>query len=620
MLRAAQESPARRLWGRLRTSLGLVIVAVALAIAAGEGLGLFDRLAESLPLAAGAALVGAAGWPVFREVLAAARRRQVTPHTLMTVGAMAALAAGEWPSALVVVFFMRVGEAVEGFTVNQARRAIRALANLAPRRATVVRDGTEVEVPVGEVRVGETVVVRNGARVPVDGTVVDGQAVVDQSALTGESLPVDVGPGATVYAAAIVRQGYLRVRAERVGPDTTFGRVIRLVEEAETQRGRMQRVADRFSTWYLPVVLVVAAATFLLGGGPLAAAAVLVVACSCAFGLATPVAVLAAAGAAARHGLVVKGGRFLEALARADVVLVDKTGTLTLGQPQVAEIVPADGWSASQVLGTAAAAEVYSNHPLAAAVRAAARAQGVPIQVPESFEEVPGVGVRARVNGRWVRVGRPERLGVGLSRRAGGTALAVVLEADGAFKPCGLILLADRLRPEVPGALQALRAEVRQIELLTGDRPEVAASLARALAVDYRAGLLPEDKVAVVKEYRARGHTVVMVGDGINDAPALAAADVGIAMGAVGSDVAIEAAPVVLLREDWSLVPAAIRLARRTVRTIRLNLLLAALYNLVGLSLAATGVLPVSVAAAAQFIPDILILGNSARLVRWRPA
>lgn len=605
--------------GRFQLGLGVVILAVLLLVA-GERLGLLAPAKAAIPPPVGLGLVAAAGWPVFREVLAAARRRQVTSHTLMTVGALAALAVGEWLSALIVVLFMRAGETIEEFTLRQARRAVYDLASLSPRRATVIRDGAEIEVPIDQVRAGETVLVRNGELVPVDGVVVDGRAAVDQAALTGESLPVEVGPGAPVYAATVVRQGYLRVRAERVGPDTTFGRVLRLVEEAGANRGRMQRLADRFSAWYLPVVLGVAAGTLALGGGPLAAAAVLVVACSCAFALATPVAVLAAAGAAARHGILIKGGRFIEALARADVLLIDKTGTLTLGQPQVARVEPADGWSAPDLLTLAAAVEAGSSHPVAAAVRAAARERGLLPPAVEDFEEVPGHGVRARVDGRWVWVGRPDRLGFDLAGSPGQTVLAVVAEDGGGRKLCGLVRVSDSLRPEVPEALRLLRAAgIRHIELLTGDRPEAAAVLAGPLGIPYRAGLMPEDKLAAVNYYRARGHTVVMVGDGINDAPALAAADAGIAMGAVGSALAIETAPVVLLREDWRLIPEAIHLARRTVRVIWLNLLLTGLYNLGGLSLAAAGILPVPLAAAAQFIPDLLILGNSARLARWRP-
>ncbi|MER3449791.1 MAG: hypothetical protein C4315_08535 [Chloroflexota bacterium] len=318
--------------------------------------------------------------------------------------------------------------------------------------------------------------------------------------------------------------------------------------------------------------------------------------------------------------MLIKGGRFIEALARADVLLIDKTGTITIGRPRVAEILPLNGWSEAEVLGLAAAAETGSDHPIAVAIRSAAREWGLEPWAAEGVQELPGLGVRAVVDGRWVVVSRPESLGLDAAP-PGKTAVGVALEGpDGAPRVCGLITLTDGLRPEVPGALRALRSlGIRHLELLTGDRPQAAAVLAEGLGIPYRAGLMPEGKLGVVRDFQARGHTVVMVGDGINDAPALAAADVGIAMGAVGSDVAVETAPVVLLGEDWRLVPAALALARRTVRVIKLNLLFTAGYNLVGLGLAVLGLLPVPVAAAAQAIPDLLILGNSARLLGWRP-
>ncbi len=609
-----------RPWGRLKAAFGLVVAGVLLVGLLGERLGILGRLEEAVPFPIGAALVGAAGFPVFREVLGAARRGRVTPHTLMTLGTLAALGAGQWTSALVVVFFMRVGEAIERFTAEQAGQGIKVLLRQAPQRAVVLRNGQEVEVPASDLQVGEMVIVRNGGRIPADGVVVAGRAAVDQSALTGEAMPAEVGPGDPVYAATTIRQGSIRVRVDRVGPDTTFGQVIRLVAEAETHRGPMQRWADRFSAYFLPVVLGLAAVV-LVAAGPLTAAAVLVVACSCAFGLATPVAVLAAVGAAARHGILIKGGRFIEALARADVLLIDKTGTVTFGRPRVAEILPLNGWSEAEVLGLAAAAEAGSDHPIAVALRSAARERGLEPRPAEDVREVPGMGVQAAVDGRRILVGRPESLGVSGPVPAGKTAVGVALEGpDDIRRPCGLITLIDAPRPEVPEALRAIRSlGIGQVELLTGDRPGAAARLAADLGIPYRAGLMPEEKLKVVRDFQARGHTVVMVGDGINDAPALAAADVGVAMGAVGSDVAVATAPVVLLGEDWRLIPATLALARRTLRVIRLNLLFTAGYNLVGLGLAAVGLLPVPAAAAAQAIPDLLILGNSARLLGWRP-
>ncbi len=521
---------------------------------------------------------------------------------------------------MIVVFFMRVGEYVESFTAEQARRAVKDLTAMAPQTARVVRDGAEVEVPVAEVEVGETVVVRPGEKMPVDGEVTDGQATVDQATITGESMPVEVGPGAKVFAATIARLGSLRIRALKVGEDTTFGRVVKLVEEAEANRGDVQRFADRFSGYYLPVVITVALLTYIFSRSPLATAAVLVVVCSCSFALATPLAMIASIGAAARRGLLIKGGKYLETLNRADVLLLDKTGTLTLGQPRIIDISPSSGFSADDVLVLAASAERYSEHPLAEAVREAAKARNLPLCEPEGFEAIPGIGVRAWVNDRLIAVGsrrvisEPESLSLLNSLEAQGKTILYVV-SDG--KIAGVLAAADTLRPEVPEALATLkRLGIKQIELLTGDNEQTASSLAESLGLQYRANLLPEDKISVVKEYQAGGRVVVMVGDGVNDAPALAQADVGIAMGAAGSDIAIEAAHVALMREDWTLVPELFLIARRTMRVVRLNLAFTACYNLAGMSLAAFGVLPLTLAAALQSLPDLGILLNSSRLLR----
>jgi len=603
------------------TLFGVVFATVLFVVVLGEWLGLLELYTRRVPWPLGLLVVLGGGYPVFRNVARAARHGRVTSHTLMTVGALAALALGEWATAAVVVVFMRVGDHAERFTAERARRAIRSVTSLAPRTARVEREGVAREVPVEDVRRGDLVVVRPGERIPVDGDVVAGHATVDQSPLTGESMPVDVSPGSHVLAATLATGGSIRVRAERIGPDTTFGRVIGMVEEAERHRADVQRWADRFSAYYLPVVGAVAALTLLLRHDVLATAAVLVVACSCSFALATPVAVLASIGAGARRGLLVKGGKYLELLARADVLLIDKTGTLTLGRPQLTAVRPLDGRGELELLGLAASAERDSEHPLAEAVRAAARARGAPTQAPETFEALPGVGVRARVSGRAVSIVKPratdgDRATAPLVARLeaeGGTVL--LLTVDGA--PAALLVATDTARPEIPAALDAVRAlGVRTIELLTGDNERAAATLATRLGIAYRANLLPEDKIAVVQGYQRDGRTVVMVGDGVNDAPALAQADVGIAMGAAGTDVAADAAHVVLMRDDWRLVPAVLGIARRTMRVVKLNIAFTAAYNLVGLGLAAFGFLPLVLAAVAQSLPDLGILANSARLLR----
>jgi Cd2+/Zn2+-exporting ATPase/Cu+-exporting ATPase len=540
----------------------------------------------------------------------------------MTVGAIAALIVGEWVAAAIVVVFMRVGDYVERFTTESARRAVKELTAMAPQTARVERDGIEVEVPVAEVSVGEIVIVRPGEKIPVDGEVIAGHATIDQATITGESMPVEVAKGSHVFAATIAKLGSLRVKTLRTGTDTTFGRVIKMVEEAEAHRGDVQRLADKFSAYYLPIVVGIAALTFLISGNALATAAVLVVACSCSFALATPVAMLASIGASAKHGLLIKGGKYLEALVRADVVLVDKTGTLTLGQPQITEVVPLNGMPSSEILALAASAERYSEHPLAEAVRAAARAQNLPLAEPQDFEALPGMGVRARVNGYAVTVGNrrliaaTESLPMAQQLEAQGkTLLWVALDGE----PAAVLAAADTLRHEVPAAFAELRnLGIKHVELLTGDNERTAAALAASLGIQYRANLLPENKIDVVKDYQAKGHTVIMVGDGVNDAPALAQANVGIAMGAAGTDIAIEAAHIALMREDWALIPEVLRIARRTMGVVKMNIAFTALYNLFGLTLAAVGILPPTLAAAAQSLPDLGILANSARLLRQR--
>jgi Cd2+/Zn2+-exporting ATPase/Cu+-exporting ATPase len=466
------------------------------------------------------------------------------------------------------------------------------------------------------------VIVRPGDKIAVDGEVISGQATIDQSAITGESMPVEAANGTHVYAATIAKLGSLRVRADRIGLDTTFGRVVKMVEEAEAHRADVQQLADKFSAWYLPIVAALGALTFLISRNPLSTAAVLLVACSCSFALATPVAMLASVGASAKRGLLIKGGKYLELLARADVLLLDKTGTLTLGRPQVTDVVSLNGFSRSEILSLAASVERYSEHPLAEAVRTLARDENISLMEPKDFEAVPGQGVRAMLGEHRVAIGNRRMIPSGES-----LPIAADLEAQGKTllfmesenKLVGVLAAADTLRPEVPAALREMHAfGIRHIELLTGDNERTASALAEKLGVSCRANLLPENKIDVVKEYQAKGHVVVMIGDGVNDAPALAQADVGIAMGAAGTDIAIEAAHIALMREDWNLVPDVWKIAQRTMRIVKMNLVFTTVYNVVGLALAAMGILPPVLAAAAQSLPDIGIMGNSARLLRQK--
>jgi len=606
------------------TLFGLAAGVLLLAVVLGEWLGLFERITGQVPWFAWLAAILIGGYPVFRGVVRAALGRRITSHTLMTVGLLAALAVGEWTAALLVVFFMRVADYTERFTAMQARRALRDLTAMAPQTARVLREGLEHEVSVAEVGVGEIVVVRPGERIPVDGEVVWGQATVNQAAITGEAMPVEVEGGSQVFAATLAHLGSLCVRADRIGEDTTFGRVVRLVSEAETNRAEVQRLADKVAGYYLPAVSGVALLTFILSRDPLATAAVLLVACSCAFAMATPIAMLASIGAAAKRGLLIKGGKYLELLAKADVLLLDKTGTVTLGRPRITDVYPFGSATTDELLTLAAAAERDSEHPLAEAVRSEARVRGLVLPEVTRFEAVPGQGVRAELAGAVVAVGSRRMLSEALNTpeaealEAAGKTLLFVLK-DGEL--VGLLAAADTLRPEVPRALEQLRAlGVRHIELLTGDNARTAAAIAAPLNIGYQADLLPEDKIGIVRQHQAAGRTVVMVGDGVNDAPALAQAEVGIAMGAAGTDVALEAAHVALMRDDWLLVPEVFALARRTMRVVAGNLAFTIAFNTAGLTLAAFGFLPPVVAAAAQALPDLGILGNSSRLLRPKRA
>ena len=645
------------------TLFGSIFGFVLFVVVAGEWLGLISAVTERVPWPIMLALVLAGGFPIFKNVIRAALRGQVLAHTLMTVGVMAAILVGEWATATVIVFLMRAGDYAERFTAERARRAVKDLASMAPQTARVERDGQEIEVGIADLRAGEIVVVRPGEKIPVDGEVISGHATVDQATVTGESMPVEAAAGSKVFAATIARLGSLRVRATHIGPDTTFGRVIKLVESAEAHRADVQRVADKFSGYYLPIVASIAALTFLIRRDPLATAAVLVVACSCSFALATPIAMLASIGAGAKRGLLIKGGKYLEALYRADTLLIDKTGTLTMGKPQITHLIATNGGPGSwesvslleqqalsighlEVLKLAASAERYSEHPVAEAVRQSARERGLHLYEPLEFDAIPGMGIQARINGNTVTVGNRRMVADMLQNgdaSAAGSLDALLLQAgrleaqgetvlfvaqDGYIS--GLLAAADTLRAEVPGAIAAvLELGIQQVELLTGDNDRTAAALVDNLTLGsqnhkplqglrYRANLLPEDKIAIVKEYQAQGRVVIMVGDGVNDAPALAQADVGIAMGAAGTDIAIEAAHIALMREDWELVPEVLRIAKRTMQVVKMNIAFTAVYNLLGLSLAALGFLPPIFAAAAQSIPDLGILANSSRLLRQK--
>ena len=532
-----------------------------------------------------------------------------------------------------VITLVLLGKLLEARAKAGTSRALEGLLALQPRTAQVERAGAVVEVPLASLRAGERFVVRAGDAVPVDGVVASGASTVDESMLTGESRPVAKAVGATVYAGTINQDGALRCDATGVGESTLLAGIVRLVREAQGSKAPIQRLADRVSGIFVPVVVVIAVATFALtwwyaGDAARAlvhAVAVLVIACPCALGLATPTAIIVGTGRGAQRGVIIRNAAALEQAGRLTTLVVDKTGTLTEGRPAVAAIVATAGRSADDVLRIAAALEQGATHPLAAAIVGRARAAALTIPSAADFAAVPGKGARGLVDGAAALAGSLDFLAehrvvvpaaaAEVLLAAGNTVVAVA--HDGTC--IGLIALADRLRDTTPAAIARLRAVGIAVVMLTGDNAATAQAIARAAGIDdFRAGVLPADKAAAVAAFKAAGNVTGMVGDGVNDAPALAAADVSFAIGA-GSAVAIEAADITVIRSDLNAVVDAILLSRATLRKIRQNLFFAFAYNVLGIPLAALGLLNPVIAGAAMAASSVSVVGNALLLRRWRP-
>lgn len=537
-------------------------------------------------------------------------------------------------SASVVVTLVLLGKWLETRAKRSAAAAIRSLMKLQPRIATLERDGQLVEIAADAVLAGEIVVLRPGERVAVDGVVVDGASDMDESLLTGESLPLTKKKGDPVIAGAVNGDGFLRVRATHVGAGSTLARIVRLVEDAQASRAPIQRKVDKVAGVFVPMVLLFSILTFFIWAfgigdfsqGALAAVSVLVVACPCALGLATPTAIMVGTGVAARFGILIKDAEALERAHAVRVMIFDKTGTLTEGRPTVSDVVAGDG-DRHRLLRLAASAQQGSEHPLARALLAAAKHEGVETMTLDSFQALPGSGLRAVVQGRSLLMGT-ERLmrqsGVdvgGLIDRVADlekSGRTVVWVSSGS-QALGVIAFVDSIKANAKAAIEALRGLGVRTVMLTGDNARVAAAVAAGVGIDsFQAQLLPEDKAAAVQNFRQSGAVVAMVGDGINDAPALAAADIGIAM-ATGTDIAMQAAGLTLLRGDPGLLPAALSISRATTRKIHHNLFWAFIYNLVALPMAASGHLSPTLAGAAMAFSSVSVVSNSLLLRLWRP-
>ncbi len=582
-----------------------------------------------------------AGAPFYRAAWMALRHRSANMNTLISLGTGAAflyslvitLRGGHevyYEAAAVIITLILLGRLLEARARGRASEAIRRLRELQPRTARVLREGVEDDLPIEHVRIGDTVVVRPGEKIPVDGTVRDGSSAVDESMLTGESMPVDKRPGDKLYGGTINRSGSLRFEVQRIGRATALQQMIELVRQAQGSRAPVARLADIVSGYFTVGVLGVASLTLVvwLLFAPFSFAlvnfvSVLIIACPCALGLATPVAIMVATGRGAERGILIKGGEALEAAPTIDTVILDKTGTITLGSPQVTDVIPLNGYSSDELVSLAASAERYSEHPLGKAIAEYARSLAVPLKEASGFLALAGQGIRARVDGREIRAGNlseyqdaPEMVRL---RAEAKTAVAIAVDD----RLAGVIGIADTVKPEAAAAVRRLHDMGIEVWMITGDNRKTAEAVAGQAGIRHvLAEVLPEGKVAEVRKLQALGRKVAMVGDGINDAPALAQADVGIAIG-TGADIAMEAGAITLMRGHLTGVPEALELARRTMRVIRQNLFWAFAYNTIGIPVAAGALYPLTgwllspvLASAAMALSSITVVTNSLRLKR----
>ncbi|MFN7939740.1 MAG: copper-translocating P-type ATPase [Bryobacteraceae bacterium] len=599
-------------------------------------------------------VAGWAGRDFYTRAYTAFRHRTADMNTLIAIGTAAAYlyslavtlaptyfhhSGAYYESVIMIIALVLTGSLLESRARAKTSDALKKLLNLQPAEALVLRNQQEQRIPIAQVRTGDTVLVKPGERIPVDGVISQGSSAVDESMLTGEPLPVDKSPGDRVIGGTLNRMGSLRYQVTATGADSALAQIVKLMRQAQASRAPMQKLADRISAVFVPVVISIAIATFVAwmvfapekGALPAlsAAVAVLIIACPCAVGLAVPTAITVAVGKGAESGVLFKGGEALEKITRVDTVVLDKTGTITEGRPSVNEIVPAPNTNADQLLAIAAAVERHSEHPLAEAITKAATDRGLPLVPAEHFAALPGLGATATVNGRTVILGNQkllEQSGIDLSALAptadrialhGNTPIFVAVNQQAA----GIISVADTLKATSIPAIRKLQARGMRLLMLTGDRKATAEVIARQAGItEVIAGVLPDGKTAAIQDLQKQGRTVAMVGDGVNDAPALAQADAGLAM-ASGSDIAAEASDVTLMRSDLEGVVSAIALARRTVRIMKQNLGWAFLYNVIGIPVAAGVLYPFfelqltpMMAGAAMALSSASVVANSLRL------
>lgn len=576
--------------------------------------------------AIGLALVSVAinGAPIVYSAVRGLLARNINVDELVSLAIVASLLGGEFLAAAVVSLIMTIGGLIERVTSESARRAITALVRLSPDTATLVVDEDERVVPISAVAVGDHILVKPGERVPVDAVVVSGVSALDESTMTGESLPVEKKAGDTILAGTLNHNGVLTARTLKVGQDTALGKIISLVSEAEAHRPQAARLIDRYAKWFTPTILAAAAAAWIYSGDVSRAVAVLIVGCPCALILAAPTATVAALGRAAKAGVLVKGGRHLEQAASVKAVLFDKTGTLTLGEPRVVQVACADGVTPDELLSCAASAEYHCAHPLARAILKAARYANLIVRAADDFFQEIGLGVRAMVGGSTIEVG-------GISSSASGALLPRVLEEHAEHslargvtplvvyrdhRPIGLLSVSDEVRPSASTTIQKLHGlGIDRTAIVSGDHQKTVRRIADSVGIDdIHSDLKPNDKVDVIKTYQSQGLPVMFVGDGINDAPALASAQVGVAMAAAGTDVALETADIALVNDDIAKLPWLIRLSRRTLTIIKANIAFGLLFNAAAVIAGGMGWLSPIMAALVHNAGSILVVMASASL------
>ncbi len=596
----------------------LVRIAFVAVAAAAVWFRIFEPFPHISVIGIAATLIG--GYPIFKEAFENMVERKMTMELSMTIALLSALAIGEFFTALVITGFVLAAEVLEGLTVGRGRRAIQSLLDFLPRTVAVRRNDRVVEVASDQVQIGDTVIVKPGGHIPVDGFVLSGCSFVEQAAITGEAMPVEKAPGDAVYAGTINQSGALEIGAKKLGRDTTFGRIIEAVERAEKSRAPIQKTADRLAGYLVYFALGAAVLTFIVTHNVRSTISVVIVAGACGIAAGTPLAILGAIGRAAHHGAIIKGGLYLEALADVDTVLLDKTGTLTFGTPRIREVVSANGFGEQQIIAAASIAEHKSEHALAKAIVARATELAIPLVEPDEFSYTPGRGVRVSHEGGEILVGSlallvEHGLTRGLPMPSNGVDGTSEVYVARAGQVLGSIRIADVLRPEAKNAVTAMRQMGLRTVLLSGDTQAATSSVGHDLGVDEAVGgLLPEQKARWVSELRKKNLRVVMVGDGINDAPALVEANVGIAMGS-GTDVARESADVILIGSDLSKLVETLRLARRCRGIIMQNFVGTLAVDSIGVGMAAFGFLNPLLAAFIHVTSELAFILNSTRLL-----